>query len=103
MTISETMAKYMPNDESLEQMTDFFNVFGDLTRIKIISLLSIREMSVGQLTELMNANQSTISHQLKVLKDNNIVAFRREKKKLIYFINNRYVEEIMLTCALALG
>lgn len=88
---------YMPTKKILLGIADFFNIFSDVTRIKMIITLTISQMCVNDLVELLGLNQSTISHQLKLLRDSNIVSYRREGKKLFYYISNQHVEDIMLT------
>lgn len=95
MKIEEIIAEYLPCDNELSVMTDFFSIFSDNTRLKIISLLSISEVCVNEISKLLKINQTTVSHQLAVLKKGNIVSCRRDGKSIYYFINNDYVENMM--------
>lgn len=88
---------YMPSQKILGGITNFFNIFSDITRLKMIIALAVSEMCVNELVESLKLHQSTISHQLKLLRDANIVAYKRSGKHLYYYICNQYVEEIMLT------
>lgn len=86
---------FMPTEKRLNDMATFFQNFSDGTRLKIISALSISELCVNDLSNILNINQTTISHQLKLLKNQNIVASRREGKIIKYFIQNQFINELM--------
>ena len=87
---------YMPENNSLRQLADMFGAFSDSTRLKIISALSLSEMCVSDLSFCLDINQTTISHQLKYLKNFNIVDCKREGKNIIYSLGNKKVNDIML-------
>ena len=65
--IKKTRAK-MPEEETLFDIAELFKVFGDSTRMKIICCLFEAEMCVCDIAELINATQSAVSHQLRVLR-----------------------------------
>lgn len=90
------MMKLLPDDESTNKLADYFQNFADQTRIKILSCLSIMDMCVNDLSSILNINQTTISHQLKTLKDQDIVEYRREGKVLIYRIKSEHVSDMMM-------
>lgn len=84
----------MPNDEKLFDLAEFFKVFGDSTRIKIIYALSRKEMCVCDIAELINMSQSAISHQLRVLKNHKLVKFRKDGKSIYYTLDDEHVDNI---------
>jgi len=84
----------MPEEELLHDMADFFKVFGDTTRIKILFALLFSEICVCDLSVLLQMNQSAISHQLRVLKQARLVKHRREGKVVYYSLKDRHVENI---------
>ncbi|WP_426351351.1 ArsR/SmtB family transcription factor [Alloiococcus sp. CFN-8] len=84
----------MPDEEVLYDMAEFFKVFGDTTRIKIISALFESEMCVCDLSAALNMTQSAISHQLRVLKQANLVKFRRDGKVVYYTLSDDHVKDI---------
>lgn len=94
---------YLPKNTILNDMASFFSAFSDITRIRMISALAISDMCVNDLVQTLNLNQSTVSHQLKLLRDAKIVSYRRNGKQLYYHISNKYVDEIMLTGTKQLG
>ena len=74
----------MPSKNHLKNMTNFFYAFSDNTRLKIIILLSIKPLCVGEIVNVLCVNQTTISHQLKILKSINIIECDRVGKNVIY-------------------
>ena len=88
------VGKKMPPDEHLYELADFFKVFGDTTRIKILCALISSEMCVCDLSVLLKMNQSAISHQLRVLKQANLVKYRKEGKAVYYSLKDEHVEAI---------
>ncbi|MCQ2386864.1 MAG: metalloregulator ArsR/SmtB family transcription factor [Clostridia bacterium] len=94
---------YVPEGEALESIVNFFSVFSDYTRIKMISALSISEMCVSDLSRLLKTNQTTISHQLRLLKTMNIVTFKRQGKVLLYSLKDERILEILLKSVEFLG
>ena len=89
------LKKFMPSKASMRNMTNFFYAFSDDTRLKIIILLTIKPLCVGEITNVLGQNQTTISHQLKILKTLNIVSCDRAGKNMIYFIKNVGIENVL--------
>ena len=85
----------MPEIEVLFDLADIFKVFGDSTRLRIMFTLSDGEMSVLKIAEALNMEQSTISHQLRVLRQNKLVRVRREGKQIYYSLDDDHVKEII--------
>lgn len=85
----------MPMDEQLQDLGDLFKVFGDTTRIKIMYALYEDELCVCAIAELLGMTQSAISHQLKTLKDANLVSARREGKTIYYSLSDEHVKSII--------
>ncbi|MEG2456294.1 MAG: metalloregulator ArsR/SmtB family transcription factor [Clostridia bacterium] len=75
---------YLPNNDVLSELSDLFSVLSDSTRVKILSAICITEMCVGDIAEVLNLNQTTVSHQLKILKGMGVVAMRRDGKTIYY-------------------
>ena len=87
MTINEETAEEienkMPEESELYDLADLFKVFGDSTRIKILYVLFENEMCVYDIASILNMTQSAISHQLRILKQNRLVKFRKEGKTVL--------------------
>lgn len=86
--------KEMIQEEILMDVSDFFKVLGDSTRAKIMFALDKREMCVCDLAVLLNMTKSAISHQLRVLRDENLVSFRKEGKMVYYFLADNHVRDV---------
>ena len=93
--IVKKVEKEMPGEERLYDLADFFKIFGDSTRIKILYVLSCSEMCVCDIAQLLNMTQSAISHQLKILKQSKLVKNRREGKAVFYSLADGHVKTIM--------
>lgn len=83
------------SEELIYDMADFFKVFSDSTRLKILYTLWQSEMCVGDLVVALDMTQSAVSHQLRVLRQNNLVKFRKEGKAVIYSLDDNHVFEIL--------
>lgn len=86
----------LPTEEDILKLADYFQNFSDSTRIKILTCLSMMNMCVNDLSNILGINQTTISHQLKQLKDQNLVTFKRDGKILVYGLKNEHINDIML-------
>lgn len=81
----------MIDDDSLINMADFYKALSDSTRIKIINALYISEMCVCDISVLLNMTKSAISHQLKNLKELNLIKSRKQGKEVYYSLADRHV------------
>lgn len=82
-------------DDKIEALAEFYKVFGDATRIKILLTLYEKELCVCDIATELNMTQSAISHQLKVLKQMKLVKNRREGKSIIYSLADSHVSTII--------
>jgi len=85
----------MPGEEDLVNLADFFKVFGDTTRMKILYALFQAEMCVCDIAYLLGMSQSAISHQLRVLKQAKLVKFRKEGRVVYYSLDDEHVQAIV--------
>lgn len=85
----------MPDQEDLVHLAEFFKVFGDPTRIKILSSLAEGEMCVCDIAYLLGMTQSAISHQLRTLKQARLVKNRKDGKVVYYTLDDEHVKEII--------
>ncbi len=85
----------MEDTEVLYAVSDFFKVMSDSTRMRIMTALDSGEMCVCDLSEVLGMTKSAISHQLKVLKDAELVKFRREGKNVFYSLKDNHVKTIL--------
>jgi ArsR family transcriptional regulator len=84
----------MPLEENLYDLAELFKVFGDTTRIKILWALDEAEMCVCDIAVLLKMTQSAISHQLRLLKQADLVKSRREGKIVYYSLEDEHVRQI---------
>jgi ArsR family transcriptional regulator len=85
----------MPEYDDLTHLAEFFKVFGDPTRIKILSSLSVGEMCVCDIAHLLGMTQSAISHQLRTLKQARLVRNRKDGKVVYYALDDEHVKQII--------
>ena len=95
LSLEEIIAQYMPSDQSVREISEFFADFSQETRIRLISLLSISPLSVGEIGRALNMNQTTVSHQLRILKDRRVVTCSRRGKEIVYAISNESINDIL--------
>lgn len=88
---------YLPEEKMCLKLADFFSMFADRTRIKILSALAVSEMCVNDLSRILNLNQTTVSHQLKLLKTTGTVKFRRDGKIIYYSIASHMINDCLLS------
>lgn len=84
----------MSEEETLFNIADFFKAMSDSTRIRIIDLLDHSEMCVCDISVLLNMTKSAVSHQLKNLREMNLIKSRREGKEVWYSLADRHVKEV---------
>ncbi len=87
--------EHMPQEEQLADLADFFRVFGDRTRIRILYVLMCSEMCVCDIATILGMTQSAISHQLRVLKQMDLVKNRREGKTIFYSLADSHIKLIL--------
>ena len=80
----ERLERETPSDEELYDLAELYKVFGDSTRVRILYALLESEMCVGDMAQLLGLTPTACSHQLRVLKNNKLVRFRREGKIMFY-------------------
>lgn len=90
----EKAKKDLKDDETLMCMADFYKALSDSTRIKIINLLDNNELCVCDISVLLNMTKSAVSHQLKNLKEMNLIKSRKVGKEVFYSLADRHVKEV---------
>lgn len=93
--ILHTVKHQLPTDELLCDLADLYKIFGDTTRVKILYALLESDLCVNCICDIVKMTQSAISHQLKILKDANLVGNRRNGKTMIYFLADDHVKTII--------
>ena len=85
----------LPKEEDIYDLADFYKLFSDSTRLKILIALGEEELCVSDLATILEMNQSAISHQLRVLKQGRLVKNRREGKVIYYQLDDDHIKEII--------
>ena len=85
----------MPQKEIVDKIAELFKAFGDPTRVQILSLLQQQERCVGDIAEAVQISQSAISHQLRILKQMDLIKFRRDGKNILYSLADDHVRTIL--------
>ena len=83
------------DEETLFVVSQTFKALGDPTRIRILHLLSVKECSVTEIGEALNLRQSTVSHQLRFLKNLRLVKHRRAGTTMFYSHDDEHVIQIL--------
>ncbi len=81
----------LPSDTDLDAMVNIFKAFGDMTRVKIILALSETPLSVGEIADTLDMSQSSISHQLSILKQLNLVSNARRGRNIHYRLSDQHI------------
>ncbi|MGQ9615864.1 MAG: ArsR/SmtB family transcription factor [Spirochaetota bacterium] len=89
-----TVREKLLEEEMAIRISDFFRVFGDTTRIKILNALFLSELCVNDIAALLGMGQSAVSHQLRILKSSGLVKKRREGKTIFYSLNDEHIKQI---------
>ena len=83
------------SNDVLEELADLYKVFGDSTRVKILTALTQSEMCVSEISEFLEITQSAVSHQLRVLKTSGLVKIKRSGKNIYYSLADEHVGTII--------
>ena len=91
--VARVAKNMLKEDESID-LAEFFKIFGDSTRIKILNALLNESMCVCDIAALLNMTHSAISHQLKILKQEKIVKYNKQGKIVYYMLDDEHIEQI---------
>lgn len=91
----------LPSKSGLTALASFFGALSDITRLKILSALSVSSMCVSDLAAITGLNQTTVSHQLRILRDAHIVDGVRQGKVIFYVVESREIPIVMNTAVRA--
>ena len=84
----------MPDEDLLADIAEFFKVFGDSTRTKILAALSVSECCVACISAILNMSVSAVSHQLRLLRQSKLVKTRRKGKEIYYALDDAHIGRI---------
>ena len=95
----EAGRRNMPPECELYDLSDFFKVLGDSTRIKILFAIDGGALCVCDIAELVGITKSAVSHQLKILRSADLVTYKKVGKNVFYELADDHVRHI-IECAL---
>ena len=84
----------MLDEEKLLLIADFYKALSDSTRIKIVNLLENNELCVCDISVILNMTKSAVSHQLKNLREMNLIKSRKQGKEVWYSLADNHVKEV---------
>lgn len=87
----------MPDVEVIHELADFFDALGNPTRLKILYALIEEELCTCDLSSITGLSLSAVSHQLRVLKDRKVVAYRKDGKNVFYKLDDEHIKGILKT------
>ncbi len=93
--IVKEVKKKMAQEDNLFNLAELFKIFGDSTRIRILSALYHSEMCVCDIAFLLKMSKSAISHQLRILKQSDLVKYRKTGKIVFYSVKDNHVKQIL--------
>lgn len=85
----------MPQEEVLFELAELYKVFSDSTRVKIMYVLDLSELCVCDIAKILNMSPSAISHQLRVLKQSDLVKYRKSGKEVYYSLKDDHVKQLL--------
>ena len=85
----------MPDEETVYDLADFFKIFGDSTRMSILFAIDKEPMCVCDIAEMLGMTKSAVSHQLKILRQSDLVKYRKSGKNVIYTLADDHVRDII--------
>ena len=84
-----------PKDEMIFDLADFYKIFGDTTRVKILYALDKSELCVCDISALLGMSLSAVSHQLRTLRESDLVRTKRQGKVIYYSLADDHVKSIL--------
>ena len=91
----ERVQRELADEEQLLRLAELFKVFGDGTRVRILSVLLTAEVCVCDIARLLGMTQSAVSHQLRILKQAHLIRARREGKTVFYALADDHVATLL--------
>lgn len=83
------------NEELVYDLADLFKIFSDSTRVKVLCSLFEKELNVTEITAVTGVSQTAVSHQLRILKQNHLVKYKRDGKQMVYSLADEHVKTII--------
>ncbi|WP_034551056.1 ArsR/SmtB family transcription factor [Helicobacter rodentium] len=90
----QVVLKSLPKEELLYELAELFKIFGDSSRIRILSLLQLEKLCVNEISQPLNLSPSAVSHQLRILRQARLVRYQKIGKEVFYSLDDDHIEKI---------
>ena len=94
-SVHDDIMQHFPSPEKLQLLAEFYKVFGEASRLRILYLLYNKELCVCDIASSLNSTVSAVSHQLKILKNARLVKFRKDGKNCLYSLADSHISHIL--------
>lgn len=91
----EKSRESMPDETTLYELSDFFKILGDSTRVSILFAIDGEAMCVCDIAKALGMTKSAVSHQLKILRANGLVIYKKSGKNVFYSLADDHVRDII--------
>jgi DNA-binding transcriptional ArsR family regulator len=91
----ETASKGIPDGDTIHALAEIFRSLSDPTRVKIITALSRHELCVCELAEILGVSGSAVSHQLRLLRGQRLVKYRKKGKAAYYSLDDQHIRNLI--------
>ena len=85
----------MPDESTIYDLADFFKIFGDSTRMSILFAIDGAPMCVCDIAALLGMTKSAVSHQLKILRQSDLITYKKVGKNVFYTLSDDHVRDII--------
>lgn len=92
-----TAQKVMLTQDDARTIARFFQALADPTRVRMLKALSEGEWCVSDLTEALGMDQPAVSHQLKYLREMNLVRWKKHGRHVYYKLGDAHLRDILLS------
>ena len=93
--VVEKVSGQLPDTATLYELSDFFKIFGDSTRVSILFVIDRGEICVCDIAEILGMTKSAVSHQLKILRQAKLISYRKSGKNVFYSLADDHVKDII--------
>jgi ArsR family transcriptional regulator, lead/cadmium/zinc/bismuth-responsive transcriptional repressor len=91
----QTALRDIPGDEIVNALAETFRALSDPTRVRIVAALAHQEMSVSELAEVLGVTGSAVSHQLRLLRGQRLVKYRKQGKVVYYELDDPHISNLL--------
>ena len=93
--VIERRSRLMPDNKTLYELSDFFKIFGDPTRLSILFAIDGEELCACDIARLLGMTKSAVSHQMKILRHSSLITYRKSGKNVFYSLADDHVKDII--------